>query len=86
VIVISSDEAVVGRDVDGVSPRGRARTGEFSLLVGELALSATGFEVVGAGMRDCLFGEGVRGDSTLALGLKYEMRCVESPLLGVRGV
>jgi hypothetical protein len=70
VIVISSDEAVVGRDLDGLCPRGSTRTGEFSLLVGELALRPAGFEIVGAGMRDCLFGDGVRGDSTLALGLK----------------
>jgi hypothetical protein len=66
VIVTSSDEAVVGRDLDGVSPRGNTRTGEFSLLVGELALRAAGLEVVGAGMRDCLVGDGVRGDSALA--------------------
>jgi hypothetical protein len=65
VMLTSSDEAVVGRDLDGLRPLGNARIGETSLLVGDAPRGTTGVEAEGAGIRDCLVGEGVRGESVL---------------------
>lgn len=62
------DVAVVGRDFGGLIARGSGRTGEFSLRIGEAARfvegGPVGLEDDGAGIRDCLTGDGVRGEST----------------------